>query len=109
MNSAKLHNTALERPDIVIEGGILITMAEGEAPISNARVWVKGDRIVRIQTTDVNPSYPKDVELVDATKGIIMPGLVNAHSHTAMTIFRGFADDLPLKQWLFDKIFPAES
>jgi 5-methylthioadenosine/S-adenosylhomocysteine deaminase len=109
MNSTKLHNTALERPDIVIEGGILITMTEGEAPISNARVWVKGDRIVRIQTTDVNPSYPKGVELIDATKGIIMPGLVNAHSHTAMTIFRGFADDLPLKQWLFDKIFPAES
>ncbi|MBW1862933.1 MAG: amidohydrolase, partial [Deltaproteobacteria bacterium] len=38
-----------------------------------------------------------------------MPGLVNAHSHTAMTLFRGLADDLPLKQWLFEKIFPAES
>jgi 5-methylthioadenosine/S-adenosylhomocysteine deaminase len=36
-----------------------------------------------------------------------MPGLVNTHSHTAMTIFRGLADDLPLKQWLYDKIFPA--
>lgn len=109
MNSAKLHNTSLARPDIVIEGGILITMAEGDAPISNARVCIRGDRIVRIQTTDVKTSYPEGVELIDATKGIIMPGLVNAHSHTAMTIFRGFADDLPLKQWLFDKIFPAES
>jgi 5-methylthioadenosine/S-adenosylhomocysteine deaminase len=38
-----------------------------------------------------------------------MPGLVNAHGHTAMTLFRGFADDLPLKEWLFTKIFPAES
>ena len=38
-----------------------------------------------------------------------MPGLVNAHGHTAMTLFRGLADDLPLKQWLFEKIFPAEA
>jgi 5-methylthioadenosine/S-adenosylhomocysteine deaminase len=40
---------------------------------------------------------------------IVMPGLVNAHGHTAMTLFRGLADDLPLKQWLFEKIFPAEA
>ncbi len=38
-----------------------------------------------------------------------MPGLINAHSHSAMTLFRGFADDLPLKEWLFEKIFPAEA
>ena len=37
-----------------------------------------------------------------------MPGLVNAHAHTAMTIFRGVSDDLPLKKWLFEKIFPLE-
>jgi 5-methylthioadenosine/S-adenosylhomocysteine deaminase len=38
-----------------------------------------------------------------------MPGLINTHSHIAMTIFRGYADDMPLKQWLFEKIFPAEA
>jgi 5-methylthioadenosine/S-adenosylhomocysteine deaminase len=38
-----------------------------------------------------------------------MPGLINAHGHTAMTLFRGLADDLPLQSWLFDKIFPAEA
>jgi 5-methylthioadenosine/S-adenosylhomocysteine deaminase len=38
-----------------------------------------------------------------------MPGLINGHTHTAMTLFRGLADDLPLKQWLFEKIFPAEA
>jgi 5-methylthioadenosine/S-adenosylhomocysteine deaminase len=41
--------------------------------------------------------------------GIIMPGLVNTHTHAAMTLFRGLADDLPLMNWLNDHIFPAEA
>ncbi|MFZ1198552.1 MAG: amidohydrolase, partial [Desulfobacterales bacterium] len=45
----------------------------------------------------------------DAGGGIIMPGLVNAHTHAAMTCFRGLADDLPLMTWLDDHIFPAEA
>jgi len=51
----------------------------------------------------------KGTEVLDATDCVVMPGLVNAHGHTAMTLFRGLADDLPLKQWLFEKIFPAEA
>jgi 5-methylthioadenosine/S-adenosylhomocysteine deaminase len=47
--------------------------------------------------------------VIDARGTIIMPGLVNAHGHTAMTLFRGLADDLPLKEWLSEKIFPAEA
>ena len=54
------------------------------------------------------PSF-KGAQVLDARDCIIMPGLVNAHGHTAMTLFRGLADDLPLKQWLFEKIFPAEA
>jgi 5-methylthioadenosine/S-adenosylhomocysteine deaminase len=47
--------------------------------------------------------------VIDARQGFVMPGLVNAHVHAAMTLFRGMADDLPLKEWLFDRIFPAEA
>jgi 5-methylthioadenosine/S-adenosylhomocysteine deaminase len=47
-------------------------------------------------------------ETIDARSGLIMPGLVNAHTHAAMSLFRGLADDLPLKTWLEDHIFPAE-
>ena len=46
---------------------------------------------------------------IDAAGGIIMPGLINTHTHAAMTCFRGLADDLPLMNWLNDYIFPAES
>ena len=52
---------------------------------------------------------PENTERIDAENCIIMPGLINAHSHTAMTIFRGYADDLSLKEWLYEKIFPAEA
>jgi 5-methylthioadenosine/S-adenosylhomocysteine deaminase len=48
-------------------------------------------------------------ETIDAAGGIIMPGLVNTHTHAAMTLFRGLADDLPLMDWLNDYIFPAEA
>jgi 5-methylthioadenosine/S-adenosylhomocysteine deaminase len=78
-------------------------------PLNDASIVVKGERIADIQTSGEKSQWPKEVEIIDARNCIIMPGLVNAHSHTAMTIFRGLADDLPLKQWLFDKIFPAES
>ncbi|MBW2609697.1 MAG: amidohydrolase [Deltaproteobacteria bacterium] len=98
-----------DHPDIVIKGGTLLSMAEGESPVDRARVFIKGDRIVDIKTSDGAERYPEGTEVIDAENSVIMPGLINAHSHTAMTIFRGYADDLPLKQWLFDKIFPAEA
>jgi 5-methylthioadenosine/S-adenosylhomocysteine deaminase len=96
-------------PDIIIEGGVLITMVDGQAPLDPARIRVRGDRISHIEKADNKSEYHGNAEIIDARNCIIMPGLVNAHSHTAMTLFRGLADDLPLKEWLFDKIFPAES
>jgi 5-methylthioadenosine/S-adenosylhomocysteine deaminase len=96
-------------PDIIIQGGILLSLVEGQPPLDRASVYIKGDRIIDIRegVPDTIPS--QGAQIIDATNAIIMPGLVNAHGHTAMTIFRGLADDLPLKQWLFEKIFPAEA
>jgi 5-methylthioadenosine/S-adenosylhomocysteine deaminase len=94
-------------PEIVIQGGTLLTMVEGESPIHDACLIIRGNRIIDISSG--RASKLSEVEVIDARDGIIMPGLVNAHGHTAMTLFRGFADDLPLKEWLFTKIFPAES
>ncbi len=95
-------------PDIIIEGGTLLTMVDGEAPVNNARIVIKKDRILDITSSDRQP-VPKAMEVIDAKNCLIMPGLINAHCHTAMTIFRGYADDLPLKTWLYEKIFPAEA
>jgi 5-methylthioadenosine/S-adenosylhomocysteine deaminase len=94
---------------IVIEGGTLLSMVEGEAPIQNARIHIRGGRIVALGKAEEALPYPEGVEVLDAGKGIIMPGLINGHCHAAMTLFRGLADDLPLNAWLFEKIFPAEA
>jgi len=102
------HGPDIEAPDIIIEGGTLLTMVDGEAPLEKTSVFIKKDRII-----DIRPSgtylCPAGAEIINADKCIIMPGLVNSHCHTAMTLFRGYADDLPLKEWLFGKIFPAEA
>jgi len=95
--------------DIIIQGGMLLSMVDGEAPLPNATVLIKGDRIAGIHDTEIRDPIFQEVPVIDARDGLIMPGLINAHGHTAMTLFRGLADDLPLKQWLFEKIFPAEA
>jgi 5-methylthioadenosine/S-adenosylhomocysteine deaminase len=98
-----------EGADLVIQGGMLISMVEGEAPQPRATVLIKGDRIAGIDATGKIDPRNQKAPVIDAREGLIMPGLINAHGHTAMTLFRGLADDLPLKQWLFEKIFPAEA
>jgi len=95
---------------ILIEGGMAITMSKDVAPIPGARVLISKGRITDIGKTD-EVKLPSDgrFEIINARDAIIMPGLINTHTHSAMTLFRGMADDLPLKQWLFQKIFPAEA
>ena len=69
-------------------------------------VRVVDDRIVAIGP-DVAPD-PAD-EVLDASGLALVPGLVNGHTHAAMTLFRGYAGDLPLMEWLEQKIWPAEA
>ena len=97
------------QPDLIVQGGTLLTMVEGEKPLRHGTLLIQGDRIAEILAQNEERPPIKGVQVLDATDSIVMPGLINAHSHTAMTLFRGLADDLPLKQWLFEKIFPAEA
>ena len=99
------HDTVL-----IIKGGMVITMKEGQAPIPEASVLIEGEEILDIQgfVEDEVPLNPHS-EIIDAKGAVVMPGLVNGHTHGAMTLFRGLADDLQLKKWLFEKIFPAEA
>ena len=95
--------------DIIIEGGILLSMVDGQLPLKNVSIVIRGESIADIRVRDPKSPRPRNAQVIDARETIIMPGLVNAHGHTAMTLFRGLADDLPLKEWLFEKIFPAEA
>jgi len=94
--------------NILIEGGTLLSMVDGEEPIDDARVVIAGDRIKEVSVSH-NNSLPETNEIIYATDAIILPGLINTHCHSPMVLFRGMADDLPLKSWLYEHIFPAEA
>ena len=87
-----------------------ILMGDYEAlPLQNAVILVQDGRIAYAGYAEQAPEVPEDAEVIDVMGRIILPGLVNAHTHSAMTVFRGAADDLPLHRWLNDRIWPMEA
>ncbi|MFH2093803.1 MAG: amidohydrolase [Pseudomonadota bacterium] len=94
--------------DVLIRNGLLVTMAQGCPVIEDGAVLIKDQIITDIGRT-VDFSGVDVKEQIDATQKIIMPGLINCHTHLPMSMFRGMADDLPLDVWLNDHIFPAEA
>lgn len=84
--------------------------------IEEGELWVKGDSICYIgDGTDIDKVFanPADAVIlwdreIDAEGNLLMPGFKNAHTHTAMTFLRSYADDLPLQDWLFQQVFPRE-
>lgn len=94
--------------DLLTLNGTVITMDKDDTIVENGAVAVKGENIVAVGKAS-ELSACKASKRIDARGGIIMPGLVNTHTHASMTIFRGLADDLPLMAWLNDHIFPAEA
>lgn len=89
--------------NILIKNAIIITM-EDENPVVKGDIGISGKEISFVGKSDTfTPDVVKDIR-----GNIVMPGLINAHTHTPMTVLRCYADDLDLHSWLFDKIFPAE-
>jgi 5-methylthioadenosine/S-adenosylhomocysteine deaminase len=95
--------------DLLVTGSYLYSQDKDKTIIKNGAVAICRDTI--IETGDANDlahKYPA-AELLAADHGLIMPGLVNTHTHAAMACFRGLADYLPLMQWLQEYIFPVEA
>jgi 5-methylthioadenosine/S-adenosylhomocysteine deaminase len=93
--------------DILITNGTLLIMDEKGATIERGHVSVRGDSIADLGSGD-GKGITAD-KVIDAAGGLVLPGLINCHTHAAMTLFRGLADDLPLMEWLTNYIFPVES
>jgi 5-methylthioadenosine/S-adenosylhomocysteine deaminase len=93
--------------DIVIKNGTILTMDPMNSIIENGMVGINGE-IITFVGKGISDSI-NSKKVIDAKNGLILPGLINGHTHAAMTLFRGLADDLPLMEWLNDHIFPAES
>ena len=96
----------MQDADLIIKNGTILTMDFKNSILENGFLAIRGDRISHMGTGDM-PSI-KAAKIIDAKGGLVLPGLVNGHTHAAMTLFRGLADDLPLMQWLENYIFPAE-
>jgi 5-methylthioadenosine/S-adenosylhomocysteine deaminase len=94
--------------DILVTNGTVLTLDAGDTEIINGAVVIDEDTVTAIGPADEFGDWSVS-QVIDAHGGIIMPGLINSHTHAAMTCFRGLADDLPLMTWLNDHIFPAEA
>lgn len=95
--------------DLLVLNGTLVTMDKDRRVIDDAGIAIKDGRIVAVDTSrEIARSYSAP-QTVDAANKIIIPGLINGHTHVPMTLFRGLADDLDLQDWLTKFIFPAEA
>ncbi len=93
---------------LFLHGGTCLTMnAQGDL-LENSVIEVRDGKIFSIKS-DPDFILPQGAEGIDTRDCLVTPGFVNAHTHTGMTLFRGIADELPLRQWLETKIFPLEA
>jgi 5-methylthioadenosine/S-adenosylhomocysteine deaminase len=85
---------------------VSLTVRDTRLDDASVALRVEGDRIVALGA-EVHPAAGDDV--LDAAGMALLPGLVNGHTHAAMTLMRGYGDDLPLMAWLQDRIWPTEA
>lgn len=97
-----------ERIDLIIEGRYIVTMNNDGAVIMDGAVAVNEGLIVAVGNAQEIAQQFSATKTLPGTNRVVMPGLINGHSHAAMTLLRGVADDLALMDWLNNYIFPAE-
>jgi len=94
-----------ENFDLVIAGGTLLTLSADMKIIEDATIGIRDGCIALVDAG----FRPRAARTIDATGCLVLPGLVNTHTHLPMVCFRGLADDLPLMDWLQHHIFPMEA
>jgi 5-methylthioadenosine/S-adenosylhomocysteine deaminase len=94
---------------LVIANGIVVTMDGGGRVLSPGSIAIGGAEILAVDRPEVIAKAFKAADTIDATGHIVLPGLINTHTHAAMVLYRGLADDLALMEWLQKYIFPAEA
>lgn len=87
--------------------GKTLTMKDG-FDITDQEVWVDGNKICSVgeKKENCNQAFEREIDL---NGNLLMPSFKNAHTHSAMTFCRSFSDDMPLQEWLYDRIFPMEA
>jgi len=94
--------------NILIQNGTILTM-QNRKIIRQGAVAIEGETIADVgKTHELKRKYGRGYEKIDAKGKVVMPGLINTHQHAAMSLLRGYADDLPLQEWLEKWIWPIE-
>ena len=99
----------MKQVELLVLGGTLVSMDQQRRVIQDAGVAVAGGRIVAVGTRREIAAQYTAAQTVEAGGKLIIPGLINGHTHIPMTLFRGLADDLDLQDWLTKYMFPAEA
>jgi 5-methylthioadenosine/S-adenosylhomocysteine deaminase len=97
-----------DRIDLIVKGDLVVSMDAASTVIEGGAIAVDKGVIIAIgNAADIEAEY-SSVNTLHGENRVVMPGLVNGHTHAAMTLLRGVADDLALMEWLQNYIFPAE-
>lgn len=102
-------STAIVNVDILIVGGTIVKMNDDREVIENGAIAITNGKIDLVGTRRIVSANVRAKRTIDATGKVIIPGLVNTHTHVPMSLFRGIADDMDLQEWLTKFIFPAEA
>jgi len=94
---------------LIVTGGTVVTMDAASRVVPNGAVAIDGTDIVAVDTAESIAKQFRGRETIDASGQVVMPGLINTHTHAPMVLYRGLADDLSLTEWLNKYIFPAEA
>ena len=94
--------------ELLIKNGTVITMNPARNIIQDGAVVIRGDSIIAVGPTDKLTQQYTAAKTIDAQGGAILPGFINGHAHTAMSLLRGVSDDTALEEWLQHHIFPLE-
>jgi 5-methylthioadenosine/S-adenosylhomocysteine deaminase len=95
--------------DLIVTGGTVVTVDAAGRVVENGAVAIDGADIAGVDTAAAIAKQFRARETIDASGQIVLPGLINTHTHAPMVLYRGLADDLPLMEWLNNYIFPAEA
>lgn len=104
-SSLKVTETNVQSVDLIIVNGMILTMNNEKDIIENGVVVIHDSKIIDVGTSELLDLY--NGKIIDADNGIIMPGMINTHTHAAMSVFRSLADDVPDRLNRF--IFPLEN
>lgn len=88
---------------------MIITMVDGDDVIEQGALGVEKEKIIYVGTMPSEAEQAEYEEVIDCQGKAILPGFINTHGHAAMTLLRGYADDLPLQTWLEEHMWPMEA